>query len=75
MFAVRNAPSDKRHGDPYCEKMLARDVEQITPTSLHWGESEGIAHRGGSRLAVRAFSSAEDEEPRYLLFSEYPGPG
>ena len=64
LFTVRNGKPDNlktMEGKLYAEKLMIVDVDQITPMHFHWNKAEDIINRGGGKLVIQLYNSAEDE--------------
>jgi D-lyxose ketol-isomerase len=64
MFTIRNGHPRNlaaRMGKLYAEKLLISGEGQVTPMHFHWTKMEDIINRGGGRLAIQVYNSAEDE--------------
>lgn len=64
LFTLRNGSLEElrtKKGKLYCEKLMIVDVDQVTPMHFHFNKVEDIINRGGGRLAIRLYSSTQDE--------------
>jgi D-lyxose ketol-isomerase len=60
LFALRNGePGDLIR--PYAEKIMIVRENQETPFHFHWNKTEDIINRGGGRLVLELYRSADDE--------------
>ena len=60
LFTIRNG-NIKKPGKVYCEKIMIADENQETPLHFHWKKTEDIINRGGGKLVMELFRSAENE--------------
>ncbi len=64
LFTIRNgSPANLRtmRGKLYAEKIMIVGVAQVTPMHFHWNKTEDIINRGGGKLVIQLYNSAEDE--------------
>lgn len=63
LFTIRNGTPDNLKtgmGKVYAEKLLIVGVDQITPMHYHWHKMEDIINRGGGKLLIQLYNSAEN---------------
>lgn len=60
LFALRNGEIDDPIR-PYAEKIMIVRENQETPFHFHWNKTEDIINRGGGRLVIELYRSADDE--------------